>query len=220
MEVVDMVSDEDVKKFIGEYKPERYLLDYKNPFTVGAIDLQDYYFEHRYQLIDAMNKTKPVVLEVAQDFKKNFGREYGFYEKYRMEDAETAIVVLGSAAGTAKVMVDELRQKGQKAGLIKIRVFRPFPHEELAKDLAGLKAIAVLDRADSNSGGYPPLYIEVTSALYTHLKGSGPKVASFVYGLGGRDIDLSHIKAVYEKLDKIKSGAESDKKIEYINLRG
>ncbi|MBN1622013.1 MAG: hypothetical protein JW871_05430 [Endomicrobiales bacterium] len=219
MEVVEKIPDEDVKKFIGEYKPERPLLDYKKPFSVGAIDLQDYYFEHRYQLIDAMEKAKPIVLEVAEDFKKEFNREYGFYEKYKMDDADIAIVVIGSAAGTAKVAVDDIRKKGVKAGLIKLRVFRPFPHKELAQELSNLKAVAVLDRCDSNSGAPAPLYLEVTSALYTHCKSECPKVINYVYGLGGRDIDLHHIAYVYDMLGKIKTGTQIKKVVNYVNLR-
>jgi pyruvate ferredoxin oxidoreductase alpha subunit len=219
MEVVELIPDEDVKKFVGEFKPERYLLDIKKPYTLGAIDLQDYYFEHRYQLADAMNKAAPVILDVAKDFAATFGRKYDLYEKYKMDDAEVAIVVIGSAAGTAKVVVDELRAKGVKAGIIKIRVFRPFPHKELAADLAKLKAVAILDRADSCAGAPAPLYTDVTSALYTHLGGNGPRAINYVYGLGGRDINLDHFRDVFAKLEKIKAGEKIEKPVEYINVR-
>jgi pyruvate ferredoxin oxidoreductase alpha subunit len=219
MEVVETSPDEDVKKFVGDYKLERYLLDIKKPYTLGAIDLQDYYFEHRYQLAQAMRESQAVILDVAKDFAKNFGREYGLYEKYKMSDAEVAIVVIGSAAGTAKVVVDELRAKGVKAGLIKIRVFRPFPHKELAADLANCKAVAIMDRADSTSGSPAPLYTEVTSALFTHLNGKGPKAINYVYGLGGREIMLDHFRDVYAKLEKMKAGEAVAQPVEYINVR-
>ena len=219
LEVVEMIPDEDVKKFIGEYKPERYLLDIKNPYTVGAIDLQDYYFEHRYQLAEAMRSAIPVIEEVSKDFEKQFGRKYDLYEKYKMDDAEVAIVVIGSTAGTAKVVIDELRLKGVKAGLVKIRVFRPFPHEQLSKDLSKVKALAVLDRADASSNACGPLYTDVTSALYTHVKDNAPKSINYIYGLGGRDINVDHLKNVYERLIKIKDGADVGKVLEYINLR-
>jgi len=219
MEVVELIPDEDVKKFVGEFKPERYLLDIKHPYTLGAIDLQDYYFEHRFQLAEAMRNASSVILDVAKDFASTFGRKYDLYEKYKMDDAETAIVVIGSAAGTAKVVVDDLRAKGVKAGLIKIRVFRPFPHKELAADLAKVKALAVLDRADSCSGGPAPLYTEVASALFSHLGASAPKAVNYVYGLGGRDINLDHIRTVYEKLEKIKAGEKIETVVDYINLR-
>jgi pyruvate ferredoxin oxidoreductase alpha subunit len=219
MEVVETYPDEDVKKFIGEYKPERYLLDVKKPYTLGSIDLQDYYFEHRWQLVQAMRDSKNVILEVAADFEKTFGRKYDMYEKYKLDDAEIAIVVIGSAAGTAKVVVDELREKGVKAGLLKIRVYRPFPAEMIAKDLANVKAIAVMDRADSCSGTYAPVYSDVAAALYA-AGITGAKAVNYVYGLGGREINTEHIASVYDKLGKIASGAEKPfTGIEYINVR-
>lgn len=219
MEVVETYPDEDVKKFIGEYKPERYLLDVKNPYTLGAIDLQDYYFEHRWQLAEAMRNSKDIILEVAKDFEKTFGRKYDMYEKYKMDDAEVAIVVIGSTAGTAKVVIDELREKGVKAGLIKIRVYRPFPAEMIAKDLANVKAVAVMDRSDSCSGTYAPVYSDVVAALFAEGITS-PKVVNYVYGLGGREINTEHLTAVYDKLGKIASGAEKPfTGIEYINVR-
>ena len=218
MEVVETYPDEDVKKFIGEYKPERMLLDTDKPFTLGSIELQDYYFEHRWQLAQGMRDAKKVIKDVGADFEKTFGRKYDFYEKYKLDDAEIAIVVIGSTAGTAKVKVDELREKGIKAGLLKIRVFRPFPVEEIGKDLAHLKAIAIIEKADSCSGSFAPLYCDVVSALYT--AGATPKVENYVYGLGGRDINVAHIGEVYEKLLAIASGAKKPStQVEYINVR-
>lgn len=219
MEVVEVSPDEEVKKFVGEFKPERYLLDVKKPFTLGAIDLQDYYFEHRYQLAQAMRDAAPVILEVAKDFEKAFGRKYELFEKYKMDDAEVAIVVIGSTAGTAKVVVDDMRAKGVKAGLIKIRVFRPFPHAELAQALSKVKAVAVLDRSDSCSAGPAPVFTEVSSALFTHLGKNAPAAVGYVYGLGGRDINMDHIRGVYERLEKIKAGAPAGTQVEYINVR-
>ncbi|MCK9582853.1 MAG: hypothetical protein M0Q46_04460 [Endomicrobiales bacterium] len=219
MEVVEIQPDEEVKKFVGEYKPERYLLDIDRPYTLGSLDLQDYYFEHRLQLADAMRNASKIILEVAKDFAAQFGREYSFYEKYKLDDAEIAIVAIGSAAGTAKVVVDELRAKGVKAGLLKIRVFRPFPHKEIAKDLAHLKALAILDRADSCSGSFAPVYTDVTSAMFTHNSGKNPKTINYVYGLGGRDITLEHFREVFDRLEKIKNGGEVGEPLEYINVR-
>lgn len=218
MEVVEVYPDEDVKAFVGEYKPERALLDYKKPFTLGAIELQDYYFEHRWQLAEGMRNAKQIILDIAQEFKTKFGREYGFYEKYKMDDAEVAIVTIGSAAGTTKFVVDQLREKGIKAGLIKIRVYRPFPADEIAKDLAKIKAFAVLDRADSCSGNFAPVYLDVVSALFAN--GINIKSENYVYGLGGREISTDHIAEVYTKLDKIAKGQVTPSKtVEYINVR-
>ncbi|MDR1695530.1 MAG: hypothetical protein LBR69_02705 [Endomicrobium sp.] len=219
MEVVETYPDADVKAFIGEYKPERYLLDVKKPYTLGSIDLQDYYFEHRYQLAQAMRDSQQIILDVAKDFEKTFGRKYDMYEKYKMDDAEIAIVVIGSTAGTAKTVVDDLREKGVKAGLLKIRVYRPFPAEMIAKDLAKVKAVAVMDRADSCSGTFAPVYSDVAAALYA-AGITSPKVVNYVYGLGGREINTEHIAEVYETLGKIASGAEKPSaKVEYINVR-
>ncbi|MDR3306862.1 MAG: hypothetical protein LBS61_04255 [Endomicrobium sp.] len=219
MEVVELYPDVDVKAFVGEYKPERYLLDTKKPYTLGSIDLQDYYFEHRYQLAQAMRDSKDIILDVAKEFEKTFGRKYEMYEKFMLDDAEIAIVVIGSTAGTAKVVVNELREKGVKAGLLKIRVFRPFPTEQIAKDLAHVKAIAALDRADSCSGAFAPLHSDVASSLYA-AGVTTPKVVNYVYGLGGREINATHIAEVYETLGKIASGTEKPaKQVEYINVR-
>ncbi|MDR3196194.1 MAG: hypothetical protein LBT58_05415 [Endomicrobium sp.] len=219
MEVVELYPDVDVKAFVGEYKPERYLLDTKKPYTLGSIDLQDYYFEHRYQLAQAMRDSKDIILDVAKEFEKTFGRKYEMYEKFMLDDAEIAIVVIGSTAGTAKVVVNELREKGVKAGLLKIRVFRPFPTEQIAKDLAHVKAIAVLDRADSCSGAFAPLYSDVASSLYA-AGVAAPKVVNYIYGLGGREISAAHIAEVYETLGKIASGTEKPaNQVEYINVR-
>ena len=219
MEVVELYPDADVKAFVGEYKPERYLLDTKKPYTLGSIDLQDYYFEHRYQLAQAMRDSKDIILNVAKDFEKTFGRKYEMYEKFMLDDAEIAIVVIGSTAGTAKVVVNELREKGIKAGLLKIRVFRPFPTEQIAKDLAHVKAIAVLDRADSCSGAFAPLHADVVSSLYA-AGVTTPKVVNYVYGLGGREINTKHISEVYETLVKVASGSQNPaNQVEYINVR-
>lgn len=219
MEVVEVYPDADVKAFVGEYKPERYLLDVRRPYTLGSIDLQDYYFEHRYQLAQAMRDARDIVLDVAEKFKRTFGREYGFYEKYMLDDAEVAIVIIGSTAGNVKAVVKELREEGIKAGLLKIRVYRPFPTEQIAKDLAHVKAIAVMDRSDSCSGAFPPVYSDIVASLYS----SGilnPKILSYVYGIGGREFCGEQIVNVYETLGKVASGFEKpSSRIEYINVR-
>jgi pyruvate ferredoxin oxidoreductase alpha subunit len=219
MEVVETYPDADVKEFIGEYKPPRALLDMKKPYTLGSIALQDYYFEHRYQLAQAMKNAKQIILDTAKDFEKTFGRKYDLYEKYMLDDAEIAIVAIGSTAGTAKVVVNKLRQEGVKAGLLKIRVYRPFPCEQIAKDLAQVKAIAVMDRADSCSGAFAPVYSDLVASLYA-FGVTTPKVVNYVYGLGGREINTEHIKNIYETLNKIASGKEKPSSMtEYVNVR-
>lgn len=154
IENIELVEDDKVKEFVGEYKPEHYLLNKKEPIAVGPLDLQAYLFEHKAQQAIAMKNAKQVILDVSKDFEKMTGRSYGLFEEYQLKDAEIAIICMNSTAGTTKFVVDNLRAKGIQAGLLKLRVFRPFPAEEIAKALSHLKAIAILDRADSlNAAG-------------------------------------------------------------------
>ncbi len=149
IENIELIEDDKVKSFVGNYKPEHYLLNDKEPIAIGPLDLQAYLFEHKKQQADSMRAAKKVILEISNEFEKLTGRKYGFFEEYKLNDAEIAIVCMNSTAGTAKATVDKLREQGIKAGLLKIRVYRPFPAEEIAQSLKNLKAIAVLDKADS-----------------------------------------------------------------------
>ena len=216
MERIEMLDDAAVKKFVGEYKPEYYLLNFDKPITLGALDLTDYYFEHKRQEIEAMRDSKAVITDVAAQFQKLAGRSYGLFERYRLDDAECAIVAMGSTAGTAKVVVDGLRSKGMKAGLLKPRVFRPFPKEELADALKNLKAIAVMVRSDAMIGQEAPLCLEVKAALFD--KGLNKAVLNYIYGLGGREIKLDEIEKVYSDLsESIKGHPKS--KVNYLGVR-
>ncbi len=217
MERMEMLADKEVKDFIGEYKPERYLLDIKKPYTLGSLDLQDYYFEHRMQLAQAMCNTGKIILEIGKEFGDKFGREYGFYEKYHLDDAEIAILVMGSTAGTAKVVVDQLREKGIKVGLLKLRVFRPFPYQELAQELAHLKVLAVLDRSDSIDSFGGPLFDEVRSAMYD-LK-TKPQTVNYIFGLGGREINLEMIEGVYTQMQDIAKTGKIPQIVNYLGVR-
>ncbi|MEL7654535.1 MAG: pyruvate ferredoxin oxidoreductase [Bacillota bacterium] len=201
VENIELLEDADVKNFVGEYEPENYLLKKENPLAVGPYDISNYYMEHKKQQAEAMKNAKPVILSVAKRFEELSGRSYGFFEEYMMEDAETALVIIGSSAGTAKEAVRQLRQNGKKVGLIKIRVFRPFPMEELAKALSEVKAIAVMDKAESFSACGGPLFAEVRSALYD-LE-NRPKAINYVYGLGGRDICVEDFARMYDELFEI-----------------
>ena len=216
MERIEILSDEDVKKFIGEYKPEHYLLNTDNPITIGALDLPDYYFEHRRQTIEAIKNSKPIIVEVGKEYGQKFGRAYSLFEEYKLNDAEFAIIAMGSTAGTTKVVVDDLREKGLKAGLLKPRVFRPFPKEEIADALKGLKAIAVMDRSDSMNGNEGPLCLEVKAALYD--KGLNKILANYIYGLGGREIRVQDIEDIYKELAGTAKG-KAIKKINYLGVR-
>ena len=154
IENIELVEDDKVKEFVGEYKPEHYLLNKEEPIAVGPLDLQAYLFEHKAQQATAMKNAKQVILDVSKDFEKMTGRSYSLFEEYQLQDAEIAIVCMNSTAGTTKFVVDNLRAKGIKAGLLKVRVYRPFPAKEMAKALSHVKAIAILDRADSlNAAG-------------------------------------------------------------------
>ena len=219
MEPVDLLGDEEVQKFIGPYKPVYALLDIDHPITVGAIDFTDYYFEHRRALAEPMlNHAYGVIEEIGEEFGKKFGRKYGLFEAYKIDDAEVAIVVLGSTAGTAKVAIDELREKGVKAGMVKIRSFRPFPYKQLASVLGNVKAIAVLDRSDGLAGMGGPVFAEVRSALYDADK--HPATINYIYGLGGRDITLEHIGSVYNDLQNIaKTGKRPAYQVNYLGVR-
>ena len=160
-----------------------------------------------------MRGAKQVILEVAEEFGKKFGRKYGLIEKYKLDDAEVAIVALGSTCGTAKNVIDELRGAGVKAGMLKIRVFRPFPAEEIAAALSNIKAVAVLDRSDTWSAQGGQVFTEVRSALYDLAK--KPKLINFIYGLGGREIDLPQLRSVFEKLQKV----EKEPLLQYLGVR-
>jgi pyruvate ferredoxin oxidoreductase alpha subunit len=217
MEAIEMLGDHEVKEFVGEFKPEHYLLDVDHPYTLGAIDLQDYYFEHKRQEIEAMRKAKKVILDIGREFGQKFGRTYGLIETYKLEDAEVAIVVLGSTAGTAKVIIDELRQQGKKAGMLKIRVFRPFPYDEIREALKNVKAVGIMDRADGYNAYVAPVCAEVRSCLYD-LE-TRPKVVNFVYGLGGRDITVEMINGIYNDLFEIAKTNQIKEIVKYIGIR-
>ncbi|MFQ6070548.1 MAG: transketolase C-terminal domain-containing protein [Candidatus Aminicenantales bacterium] len=217
LEVVQVEDDDEVKEFVGRYIPVYPLLDTNKKMTVGPIDFTDYYFEHKRSQIEGIENAPPVIEEVGREFGDKFGRYYGFFEEYRLDDAETCIVVMSSAAGTCKDAVDELREEGKKIGLLKPRVFRPFPHKKIAEALKELKAVAVLDRSSSPGAFGAPLFTEIRSALYDYEK--RPKVVNYVYGLGGRDITVEHFKEVAAKLEKIAETGKVEEMCGYLNLR-
>ena len=207
VENIELLEDAEVKSFVGEYEPENYLLKKENPLAVGPYDISNYYMEHKKQQAEAMKNAKAVILSVAKKFEELSGRSYGLFEEYRMDDAEVALVIIGSSAGTAKETVRQMRQEGKKVGLIKIRVFRPFPMEELAAAMSKVKAVAVMDKAESFSACGGPLFAEVRSALYD-LE-NRPKAINYVYGLGGRDICVEHFAMIYEELFEIAKTGKS-----------
>ena len=217
IENIELLEDDKVKAFIGEYKPEHYLLNKKEPIAIGPLDVQAYLFEHKYQQAEAMRNAKNVIAEVSTEFEKLTGRKYSFFEEYKLDDAEIAIVCMNSTAGTTKYVVDELRNKGIKAGLLKIRMFRPFPTEEVAKALSHLKAVAVLDKSDSLNGAGGALFEDITSAMYTN-KAQVP-VVNYVYGIGGRDTTSTDIESVYTDLAEIAANGGTNDFYRYLGLR-
>ncbi len=198
VENIELLEDDEVKRFVGEYNPENYLLKSENPLAVGPYGVSPYYMEVKKAQAEAMKAAKKRILEVGQAYGEISGRSYGFFEEYRMEDAEAAVVVIGSSAGTGKAAVDLLRQQGKKVGLIKLRVFRPFPMEELAAALSKIKAVAVMDKCEGFSAAGGPVFAETRSALYD-LK-ERPMAVNYVYGLGGRDVTTATFEEIYDAL--------------------
>ena len=217
IENIELENDEDVKKFVGEYKPEHYLLNADEPIAVGPLDLQGYLFEHKAQQADAMRAAKNVIKEVAADFEKWTGRKYDFFEKYKLDDAEIAIVCMNSTAGTTKAVVDALREKGVKAGLLKVRMYRPFPAEEIAEALSHLKAVAVLDKSDSLNAAGGALFNDVTSAMYVNE--TYVPMVNYVYGIGGRDTTEKQLESVFLDLIEIAQVQNVDNPYRYLGLR-
>jgi len=216
IERVEYLEDDVVKEFVGEYKQVNPLLDIEHPKSYGPLILPDLYHEYKRAQHEVMCKVKDVVLEVGLEFEKTSGRRYGLFEPYRLDDADIAIVILNSAAGTAKDVIDRYRDKGIKAGLLKPRLFRPFPYEEVSDAIKNVKAIAVLDRADS-FGAYGPLFLEIASATL-HLE-RRPFMINKIYGLGGRDFLPAHAEQVMDELiDILKTGRIKTVK-EYIGVR-
>lgn len=218
IENIELIEDEKVKEFVGSYKPEHYLLNSNEPISMGPLDLQAYLFEHKKAQAEAMVNAKQVILDVAKDFEKMTGRSYSFFEEYKLDDAEIAIVCMNSTAGTTKFVVDELRSRGIKAGLLKLRVFRPFPAEEIASALSHLKAVAVLDKADSLNACGGALYEDVTSSMYV-AKNTVP-IVNYIYGIGGRDTTSYDIEKVFNDLDDIAKSGNMDNPYRYLGLRG
>jgi pyruvate ferredoxin oxidoreductase alpha subunit len=194
-EPVAPLTDDAARAFVGEYAVPHALLDLRRVTTHGPFVMPDYYFEFKYQQVEAMAAALEVVAEVACEYARLSGREYGLAEPYALEDAERAVILLGSSAGTVKDVVDELRAAGERVGLLEVRAFRPFPHREVRRALSGVPAVAVLDRAVS-PGGRPPLFAETAAALHA----APAALASYVYGLGGRDLYPEAIHGVFEEL--------------------
>ena len=229
LENVEALSDDVVKQFVGERKFLNVLthegkmapfkLDPDNPMTMGPIALQNYYFEFKRQQEDAMQKALAVIQKVNIEYASVSGRNYGngLIDAYRLDDAEIAVVCLGSTAGTIKTIIDELRQEGIKAGLLRLRTFRPFPVEEVRSVLASVKVVAVMDKSMSFGGNGGAVFHEVRNVLYDEV--SHPFIVNYIYGLGGRDSKPNELRKIFEDMQHILKIGAAEQMINYVALR-
>jgi len=217
VERIQLLEDKVVKDWIGERKAKYSLLDIENPVTYGPLDLQDYYFEHKRQEAEAVRSAYSAIPRVVDNFEKLIGKRYDYLEEYKMDGAELAVLALSSTCGTARTAVDRLRAKGTKAGMVKLRFFRPFPAREVVSALSKAKAVAILDRSDtfSNRGG--PVFNEIRSAFYEEK--NRPFMVNYIYGLGGRDIIVEDIEKVYTDLKEILKQKKVETLINYLGVR-
>jgi pyruvate ferredoxin oxidoreductase alpha subunit len=219
IENIELVEDEKVKTFVGEYNPEEYLLKKDNPMSVGAYATPAYYMESKRQQAQAMIDAKDVIRAVGKEFGELTGRPYGLIEEYKMEDAEVAIIIIGSSAGTAKEAVNEMRAEGHKAGLVKLRSFRPFPKEDLVSALSNVKAFAAMDKDDSFNAQCGPIYADTCAALYASTVHVKPLGINYIYGLGGRDVRVESIRNVFSELEDIAKSGQVGETYRYLDVR-
>lgn len=217
VENIELLEDDKVTGFVGEYEPENFLLNADQPMSLGPYAISNYYMETKMAQNTAMKNAKQVILEVGKEFGEISGRSYGFFEEYRLEDADYALVIIGSAAGTTKDAVDTLREQGIKAGLLKLRVFRPFPDKEIAEALKNCKAVAIMDRSEGFRGKGGPLGAEIKAALYDYEK--DVKAFNLIYGLGGRDFTVEEAEGIYKDLQAYDKEGKPLEEYRYIGLR-
>ena len=214
---MEVLEDEKVKDFVGEYNPEHYLLNAEETLAVGPYGVSPYYMEIKKIQAEAMKDAAARIRQVGKAFGKVSGRSYDMIECYRMEDAELACVCIGSTAGTGKAAVNELREKGIKAGLVKIRVFRPFPKEELIEALRGCKAVAIMDKSEGFSACGGPVFAESCMALYGCQE--RPLMMNYVYGLGGRDVTIGTFEEIYGELARAAETGDVGEVYRHIGVR-
>ncbi len=229
LENVAVLPDETVRNFVKQRqfplvenhdgKMVPFKLDPENPITIGPLDLQDYYFEHKRQQEEGMQKAPEIIRKIHDEFAGRSGRTYGngLVETYGLDDAELVTVCLGSTAGTVKTVVDQLRAKGVKAGLLRIRAFRPLPVQDIVEALRNAKAIAVMDRSCSFGGYGGPVFHEIRHALYD--SNLHPPTVDYIYGLGGRDMPQHMIQRIYQDLEKIRITGKIQHPVQFIGLR-
>ena len=229
LENVHVIPDDTAARFVGtrqltqafthEGKTVPYKLDPANPMTMGPVAMPNYYFEFKRQQEEAMKNALKIIPEMNEEYARISGRRYGdgLVEAYRLDDAEIATVCLGSTAGTIKTVVDELRTEGVKAGLLKIRTFRPFPAQAIAQALARTKAAAVMDRSISFGGNGGAIFHETRHALYETA--NHPHMVNYIYGLGGRDTSPTQIRHIFGDLQALAKTGKIEEKVNYVGIR-
>lgn len=217
VENIELLEDADVKNFVGEYEPEEFLLNAGKPIAVGPYSISNYAMEARKNQEIALENAKEVVLQVAAEYEKISGRKYGLFEEYRTEDADYIMLIMGSAAGTAKQAVDDLRAQGKKVGVLKLRLFRPFPAKEIAEALKNCKAVAIMDRCESYNGNGAALGSEVTAALFRNKVMIS--AVNYIYGLAGRDFTVTDVYHIFEELENAEMNGTEVEQYQYIGLR-
>ena len=216
IENIMLLENEEVKKFVGKYEPEEYLLDMNKNISMGPLALQKYYFSIRKDLSVAMDNAIDVINQVSDEFYKLTGRKYELYEKYKLDDAQIGIIALNSTAGTIKDAIDKLRDKGIKIGLLKPRCFRPLPYTSIPQELKNLKALAIMDKADSINGYCGPLFGEITSAMFS--QNIHVNAINYIYGLGGADVKIDDIENIAKTLINISNTGKIDKVKYFLGL--
>lgn len=227
MENVKTLMDADVQKFVGTrpfIEVEGHMgkgelrLNPEMPLTMGPLDLQDFYFEHKMHQVEALNNALEYIKDIDDEYEELSGRRYDYVEPYMMEDAEVALIGMGSMVGTIKYVVDELREEGVKAGMVKLRLFRPFPSEYIKKAVGSVPALGVMEKCISFGAPASPLMEEIMTAYYADKE--KPMLANFVVGLGGKDVSPVMIREAYSSLLKANKDGKVEKFMTYIGVRG
>ena len=224
IENIEILEDDEITKFVGKYNNNVNLLDKENPVTVGPLDLPTHLFEHKRLQVEALANAKKVFKKISEKYEKISGRKINMIDTYMVEDAETVIIAIGSTAETVEEVVDRRRKNGEKVGIIAIRMFRPFPEEEIISALRNVKNIAVMDKVMDYSLNGGPLYKEIISAIYGMKEKNKDRdkekdkniiVSNYIYGIGGRDIGVDDIEGIFDDiLDN-----SNNEKIRYVGLK-
>ncbi|MEI3300273.1 MAG: pyruvate ferredoxin oxidoreductase [Eubacterium sp.] len=217
VENITLMETEDVKKFVGTYEPEHFLLNPEEPMAVGPYAVSNYCMEAKRAQAQAMMNAKQVILDVADEFRELTGRGFGLFEEYYLDDAEYAIVAIGSACGTIKDAVDKMRSEGKKVGLLKVRVFRPFPGKEMAEALKDCKVVGIFDRCESYSANGGPLGAELMAAMYRNKNQA--ETVNYIYGLSGRDLTVEQVEETFDELMQTAEEGTAGNAYRYIGLR-